>query len=343
MRILWLAPWFSTLSVAWANGLRNLGHEVVVVTTDSHFDAPEPHARDIVLSHKWRTRPGAVEFIGAARQVRSFAAQVVVSEIGRDPRFLALLPRRVPIVTTTHDARPHDTANRTPLMRRVAAATLRSRTDLEVVFSEHVKLALGSRGHPVTVVPLTSEMPESQTPHFVPAKGRRDFLVVGRLSQYKNVPSILTAFEMHQNSPSYQGDRLVLFGGGDPGCEIPADVEWVRGRYSFADLAPRLASAKASICLYSAGSQSGVQVLSAQCGVRTVVSDVGGLGEYLPHGEVALSPHDHDALADAFGMLADPVRAAHDGALHRELYESTFSNAATAKVWDAALSAVAAV
>lgn len=342
VKILWLAPWFRTLAVAWANALRARGHDVVVVTTEEHFDAPPLHPSDVVFRNGWRSAGGVHELIEAGRCVREFGPDVVVSEVTRDPRFLVLAPAGVPLVVTTHDAKPHDGANRTPAMRRLAGEVLRRRAALEVCFSRHVREALGDRGHPVTVLDLTSEMDELSTPDPVRAEDRRDFLVVGRLSAYKNIPIILEAYRRHQGSPAYRGDRLVIVGGGDPECAVPDDVEWVRGRFRFADLAPRLAAAKASICMYSAGSQSGVQVLGAQCGVRTIVSDVGGLAEYLPDGEAPVHANDSSSLAAALDLLADPQRAQADGARHRDLYVERYSNEATAVGWSEALRGAAA-
>lgn len=337
VRIVWLAPWFRTLATAWAGGLRDLGHDVRVVTSPMHFDPPPIHEDDLVLRHPWRSVRGVGEFVRAKRAVDHFRPDVVIAEIMRDPRYLGLVPRGVPLFITTHDAVAHDQANRTPFMRRLAKRNLESRADVEVCFSRHVAGAVGPRGHEVTVLPLTSEMPEAMTPELVPAEDRRDFLVVGRLSAYKNVATIVEAYQRHQTSPEYRGDRLVLVGGGDPECALPEDVEWVSGRFAFADLAPRLAKAKASVCLYSAGSQSGVQVTSMQCGVQCLVSDVGGLAEYLPEGEGPYAPSDPGGLAGALDRLAEPAAAFEGGRRARALYDERLSVAATSRAWERAL------
>lgn len=329
VRIVWLAPWFRTLATAWAGGLRDLGHDVRVITSPMHFDPPPAHPDDVELGVQWRSAQGAREFARARRAVADFAPDVVIAEITRDPRYLGLAPRGVPLVVTTHDAVAHDRANRTPFMRRLAQEVLVRRAAVEVCFSEQVAAAVAPRSHPVRVVPLTSEMPESLTPPFVPADGRRDFLVVGRLSAYKNIPTVIEAYRRHQASERYRGDRLLLVGGGDPECEVPDDIEWVRGRFRFADLAPRLAAAKASVCLYSAGSQSGVQVTSMQCGVQCLVSDVGGLASYLPVGETALPAHDPGPLAASFDALADPEAAAAGGRRAAQAYAASMSVTAT--------------
>ena len=304
-----------------------------------HFDPPPTHEDDLVLSRPWRSPAGAGEFLRAKRAVARFRPDVVIAEIMRDPRYLGLVPRGVPLFVTTHDAVAHDQANRTPFMRRLAKRNLESRADVEICFSWHVAAAVGPRGHEVRVLPLTSEMPEGITPGIVPAGDRRDFLVVGRLSAYKNVATIVEAYQRHQASPAYRGDRLVLVGGGDPECALPADVEWVSGRFAFADLAPRLATAKASVCLYSAGSQSGVQVTSMQCGVQCLVSDVGGLAEYLPEGERTYSPSDPGGLASALDLLADPEAAFEGGHRARAAYRERLSVAATSRAWEDVLRA----
>lgn len=163
----------------------------------------------------------------------------------------------------------------------------------------------------------------------MPAAGRRDFYVVGRLSAYKNIATVVAAYRLHQRSAAYRGDRLVLVGGGDPECELPADVLWRDGRFRFADLAPDLAAAKASLCVYSAGSQSGVQVTSMQCGVQCLVSDIGGLHEYLPQGEHALPADRPDLLAEALGRLAEPTAAERGGARAAQFYQQVCSIAAS--------------
>lgn len=337
MKIVLLAPWFRTLATAWADGLRAAGHEVMVVTSPMHFDPPPAHGQDLVLDSRWRTRSGVAELRAARARIRAFGPDVVIAEIMRDPRYLAMVPRGVPLVITTHDAVAHDRANRTPFMRRLAQAVLTRRADLEVCFSDQVAGLIESGRHPIAVLPLTSEMPESLTPPFVEADGRRDFFVVGRLSAYKNIATVVAAYERHRASDAFRGDRLVIVGGGDPECDIPAHVEWQSGRFRFADLAPRLAAAKASICLYSAGSQSGVQVTSMQCGVQCVVSDVGGLAEYLPAGEAPLGVHEIEGLTTVLGELADPSVAAEGGRRAAARYRQIYSIAASAQAWEQTL------
>lgn len=304
-----------------------------MVTTDLHYDPPAMAEGDVILSAAWRSRAGGTEFVNTFDRIRKFAPDVVVSDHARDPRFTAFVPMGVPLLLVTHDYRPHDAANATPILRRVNRALSTRRAAAQVAFSENVADQLRADGHVCHVIPLTSEMPETLTPPLVPAEQRSDFLVVGRLSTYKNVPYVLEAFRRHQASPSYRGDRLCLVGKGDPGCALPAEVEWHNAAFAFQDLAPRLARAKASIATYTAASQSGVQVVSMQCGTATVVSDAGGLAEYLPPTERPVALDDPDSLRRELDRLADPEAAGAAGADHRELYERRHSVVATSKAW----------
>lgn len=344
MRILWLAPWFRTLGVAWTGGLRDLGHEVLLITSDMHFEKTPVAAGDLVLSHPWRTPAGAKEGAAAVAAARRFAPDVVVIEAVRDPRFIAAAAAtRAPWVRQTHDFAPHDAANRAQvahLMRRVNEAALERRCAAEVCFSENVAGKLRTvRSAPVHVVPLTSEMSESLTPDFVAAQGRRDFLLIGRMSAYKNVALAIEAYQAHRAGPGYRGDSLVLIGKGDPECPVPPEVQWVNDTFDFADLAPRLAAAKASLVTYTAASQSGVQVTDMQCGTTTLVSDRGGLAEYLPPGETPVSIDGPAELTARFDLLADPDEAERAGRRSSQEYERRFSVAASSRRWADVLAA----
>lgn len=344
-RVLLVAPWFRTLAAGWADGLRARGHEVAVVTSPLHFDPPAAGPDDLVLTEPWRSPAGGHELWAALRAVRHFDPDVVITEVGRDPRFLAAaLAPRVPVVLTTHDARPHDAAHRPPPLRAAAAAVLRRRAAHEVAFSAFVAAELVAAGRSpgrVSVLPLASELPASLAPReVVPATDRRDVLVVGRLNAYKNLPFVLRAWRAHQRAADFRGDRLVVVGDGDPGCPIPPDVEWLGGRFAFADLVPRLARAKASLVLYSAGSQSGVQVISQQCGTATVASDVGGLAEEQPPELPAVPAGDLTAAVRTLGLLADADRAAGLGRAHRAWHERRRSPEVVAGAWEAVLQQV---
>lgn len=347
LRVLFVAPWFATLATGWARALRDLGHDTVTVTSSLHFDPPPLLDGDVRLELPWRSRAGGAELARAARLVRGFEPDVVITEPGRDPRFTFLaLATGAPVLVTTHDAEPHDGAHRPPVMRALAGRVLDRRAAGHVVFSRHVagRLRQGRPRdtRPIHVLPLTSELPQEHVPEPVPAEGRRDVLVVGRLSPYKNLPLVLSAWERHRHGPAYRGDRLVVIGDGDPGCALPEHVVWERGRFAFADLAPRLAAAKASLVLYERGSQSGVQVTSMQCGTTAVPTDVGGLAEYVPPDQPCVRPGDAAGAAAVLDELADPSVAAGRGSLQRRWYDQHCSAPAAARAWEPVLAATAA-
>src|SRR5437879_1155773 len=94
---------------------------------------------------------------------------------------------------------PARSANHRPVVARRAART--------VAFSAYVADRLGA-----VVVPLTSDVPDADVPP-EPAQ-RRDFVLYGRMSPYKNVPVALRAWQAHVESDAYRGDRLLLIGDG---------------------------------------------------------------------------------------------------------------------------------
>lgn len=338
LRVVWVAPWFSTLGSLWADGLRARGHRAMVVTTPMHFDPPPRHTDDLVLDHAWRSRAGMREFASARAAVRAFRPDVVVTEIARDPRFLELARTSgAPVVFTTHDAVPHDGAHRVPALRALSTRYFARFGSAEVVFSAAVANQLGHRRHPVHIVGLTSDLQPSMVPAAAPADERRDFFVVGRLSEYKNLGHVIAGYERHRSSAGFRGDRLVVIGAGDPGCAVPDHVEWVNRRFDFGDLVPRLARAKASLCVYSSASQSGVQVVSMQCSTAVVVSDAGGLAEYLPPGEQPVGRRDVGALAAALDHLADPETAAFAGARAKATYDARYAVDVTSAEWERVL------
>jgi glycosyltransferase involved in cell wall biosynthesis len=326
------------LAVAWAGGLRELGHEVVVVTTDQHFDGPDVAGDDVVLDHRWWTPSGLLETRRLRSAVRRLAPDVVVADELRDPRVLAAVRGRSPMVLITHDAAPHDRTHRPPLLRRLVSGAQERRSNDRVVFSAYVASVLrdggpGRRPSDVHVLPLTSEMPDELVPPVVPAAQRHDFLLVGRMSPYKNVPAVLDAWARHRRGAGYRGDRLLVIGDGDPGAPIPDGVERLAGRYTFADLAPRLAAAKGALAFYRAGSQSGVALTAMQCGTCPIVSDVGGLAEYLPDGVGPIPPSDVGALAARFDQLADPETSAEAGRAARRHYQARYDVRTTSRHW----------
>lgn len=342
MRVLWLSPWLRTLTRVQVDALRAAGHECLVVTTDQHYEKVAARADERVLDPAIkdpRTLPALARVTAEARR---FRPDVVVSELMHDPRWLPLT-RLAPLVQVVHDDRPHDATEERPWHRR-AVLDLQTRTAAAVVApSAHVAAVLSARfGRRVDVVPLTSDVPDAALPAVpVPAAERRDFVLLGRMSPYKNVEVALRAWAAHTGSPDFRGDRLLLLGNGPlSALDLPAHVEWRREHFSYADVLPDLARAKGSLAHYRLATQSGVQVLSMQLGIPTIVSDSGGLPEFSPPSLPPLAVDDVAGLTAVFGRLADPDVAAEVGAAAREHYRAHFSADRAAEAWTAVFARV---
>lgn len=331
MRILFVSPWARALARVYCDELVGLGHDVALVTTSRHFERQETRPYELIMDGAPKqplSWPGVLRVIARARR---FRPDVVVAEEFQDPRLLPLLGI-APVATLVHDDAPHDHTHVKAWHHRVVFRRVSQKADLLVTFSDFVAAAVRSRWSvPVATVALPSEAGEHQIPPFVPAAHRRDVVLIGRMGPYKNLPATFEGWAEHVASPAYRGDRLLVIGGGDIDGALPPQSEWRRGRYQFGDMLPQLAAAKASLAYYSSASQSGVQVLGMQCGTATLVSDAGGLPEYLPPGEKALPLGRPDLLAAALGELVDPAEAARRGAAGRAVYDARHHPAVAAR------------
>lgn len=326
LRVLWLSPWMRPLARVHAEALIDAGADVVLVTSDQHPSSSEALPYELVLDPRPKATGTWPAHARAIRQVRRFRPDIVVSELVRDPRWLAFAPR-APRVELIHDDRPHDAGEARPIWER-ALFDRRARSAHRVAFSRYVANSVGA----TDVVPLTSDLDEREVPGFVTAPQRRDFVLLGRLNGYKNVDVCLRAWSAHAAGSGWRGDRLILVGDGEWSGSLPEHVVWRRGAFRYADVLPILAHAKGSVVHYRRASQSGVQVLSMQLGVTPVVSPVGALPEFLPPGCAPVEVDDMTGLAAVFDALADPDLAVSRGAAARRHYESVFSANASAAV-----------
>ncbi|WP_259142260.1 glycosyltransferase family 4 protein [Tsukamurella ocularis] len=312
--MLWLSPWMRPLARVYCERLIAEGWEVVLVTSDRHPESDAARPFEWVLDPRPKTPGTWPEFARALRRARGFRPDVVVTEIVRDPRWIALAGT-APRVNMVHDDRPHGADEELPRWERALFGRWNAGAASTVAFSEYVADAVGASA----VAPLTSDLDESLVPALVPAADRRDFLAVGRLSAYKNLDVTLAAWERHVAGPRWRGDELVLIGDG-PDRELGTAVRWRRGPYSYSDVMAELAGAKGSVAHYRRATQSGVQVLAMQLGVVPIVSDSGALPEFQPPGEHAIAVDDVDGLVRAFDSLADPEAAYRRGRAAREHY-----------------------
>ena len=317
-RVLWLSPWMRSLARVQAEALRRRGAEVLLVTSDLHPESDAARDYELVLDPRFRaasTWPASLE---AWRSVRRYRPDVVIAELVRDPRWIALAGRasRIQLV---HDDRPHDAAELRPAYEAAVLDRWGARSAATVTYSDHVAAAVSTRRDvadtQVHVLPLTSDLDPALVPALTGADGRRDFVMVGRLNPYKNVDVVLEAWRRHVDGGGWRGDNLVFIGDGPiMDRRLPKHTSWHAGTYRYQEVVTTLAAAKGSIAHYRRASQSGVQVMSMQLGVMPVVSTIGGLPEYQPPGCPPVGVDDVAGLVAVFDELADPVTAARRGA-----------------------------
>lgn len=319
MRVLWLSPWMRPLARLHGEALRGNGDQVLLVTSAQHPQELVAAPWEMVLDPRPKQPASWPEFAGAAKRIKDFDADIVVTELVRDPRWM-LFGRGVPRINVVHDDQPHDSGEAMPgwhgrLFRRwhrQATATL--------CFSHHVAQALPATTPAPMVVPLTSDIADEIIGDVAQADQRRDFVMIGRLNGYKNLPVVLEAWQRHVDSSSYRGDRLRLYGSGDAVPELPPSVWWNGGPYDQSEIVAVLGRAKGSLAHYRVATQSGVQVLSMQAAVAPIVSDRGGLPEFQPSGVPPVGVDDVAGLAATFDRLADPEVAFEQGVAAQERY-----------------------
>lgn len=313
-----------------------MGVEILLVTSNLHPTSDSPRHYELVLDPRLKRPRSWPQFIRALVQTRRFAADVVVAEIVRDPRWMAFAPG-VPRIELIHDDQPHDHNHIVPRWKQNIFRHWSRRSASTVAFSHYVACAVSASA----IVPLTSDLDESFVPPIVPANGRRDFVIFGRMHHYKNLDVCMEAWQKHASGPGWRGDNLHLIGDGDWRGVIPNHVIWHKDQFQYRDVLPVLARAKGSLVHYRKPSQSGVQVLSMQLGVTPIVSSEGALPEFQPESETAIGVDDVEGLVAAFDSLADPRQAEMRGVQCREHYVRQFLASVSARAFYEVLTRVA--
>lgn len=326
MRILWLSPWLRPIARVCTDSLRERGAEVMLVTSDLHPESDAARDYETVLGGRPVPTRDWLRLPQAYQKARRFKPDIVVTEALRDPRwriFGGLAPR----ICMRHDARPHDDTHRPQWWMR-SFDPWNARADATIVFSEYVARCMREMGQtrsPIHVVPLVTDVDPAAVPEFVGAAERRNFVQIGRQRPYKNHAVVFAAWEAHTNGPGWRGDELVLTGNGDIAHPLPAHTRWNRHDFRYADVVGELACAKGSVIHSRNASQSGVQVMSMQLGVPTLVSTAGALPEYQPPDLGITDVDDIDGLARTFDILADPAEAERQGRIALEHYRTHFA------------------
>lgn len=304
--------------------LQRRGAEVLLVTCDLHPESDARRDYELVLDPRSRTAATWPASIAAWRRIRAYRPDIVVAELVRDPRWIALAGR-APRVQLVHDDRPHDAIEERPAYEQAVFDRWGARSAATIAYSDHVAAAIAGRrdvrGTRVHVLPLTSDLDPALVPPLVGPQERHDFVMIGRLHPYKNIELVLQAWREHVAGGAWRGDDLVLIGDGSSDAgPLPDHARWRSGSYRYSDIVKTLAAAKGSVAHYRRASQSGVQVLSMQLGVTPIVSTAGGLPEYQPPGCPAIGIDDVAGLVAAFDELADPWIAAQRGAAAADHY-----------------------
>jgi glycosyltransferase involved in cell wall biosynthesis len=329
LRVLWLSPSMRALARVQAEALRRRGADVLLVTSDQHPESDTARDYELVLDPPFRTASSWPVTLAAWRKVRDYRPDVVIAEMVRDPRWIALAGR-APRIQLVHDHVAHYPVERRPVYQRAIFDRWGARSAATITYSGYVAAAVATRrdviGTPVHVLPLTSDLDPTLVPPLVEAEGRRDFVMVGRLNPYKNIDVVLAAWQRHVDGGSWRGDELVLIGDGPLVLRsLPDYVRWRPGRYRYSEVVTTLAAAKGSIAHYRRASQSVVQVLSMQLGVMPIVSKVGGLPEYQPPGCPPVGVDDVAGVTAAFDDLADPFTATLRGGAAVRHYADKFA------------------
>lgn len=340
MRILWLSPWLRPLAREYAEQLRARGDEILLITSDQHPQRCETREWELVLDPRPKTARTWPQFVRGYRRARAFGPDVVVTELVRDPRWLAfgtLAPR----VQLMHDDQAHGADEERPAWERHLFEHWGRRAHRTVCFSDYVadRVRGGAAAGEVSVVPLTSDVADAAINVAAPGE-RRDFVLIGRLNEYKNLSVIFDAWQRHVDGPAYRSDVLRLYGSAATIFNLPAAAWWNGGTYEYSDVLAALRTAKGSVAHYRVATQSGVQVLSMQLGVTPIVSTRGALPEFQPHCPPPIDPDDIAGLTAVFDALADPQRACDLGAAAHDHYRRRYAAPVAASVLSSVLTEI---
>lgn len=329
MRILWLTNHFRAYALVRREEFLAVGAEMMLISTNRGFSRHYGPRREYETVLLGRPAPWAdwIPCYRAYRAIKRFNPDVVVAENVADPRWKHFA-HSAPRINAIHDAEPHDAKHRIPVWQRLMFDRWNSRADATLVFSQYVASSLGAGGQDASrlwVIPLHTELDPCLVPDPVPPDQRKNFIMFGRQSPYKNHATIFAAWEAHVASSAWRGDELIIYGDGEISQPLPSQARWVRGEFQYKDVVGDFARAKGSIVHHTEGaSQSAVQVLSMQLGVPTLVSTGGALPEYQPDGLNVTGVNDIDGLSRAISALADPSEADRQSRIVLAHYKNNF-------------------
>jgi glycosyltransferase involved in cell wall biosynthesis len=333
MRILWLSPWLRSPARIAAENLQRLGAEVMLVTSDLHPESDQARQYETVLLGRPIPTADWLRVFDAYRDAKRFQPDIVVTELLRDPRW-RIFAKLAPRVRLIHDDKPQDETHVAPWWNRLFFNRWDAGADATIVFSDYVADSLraaGAAGPRLYVAPLIGDLDPSLVPDFVPAERRKNFILMGRQRPYKNHDVVFAAWEAHTRGTAWRGDELVVLGAGELSRPLPAHARWDRRAFMYRQVVDELARSKGSIVHSRSASQSGVQLLSMQLGVPTLVSTAGALPEYQPPGLSVTGIDDIDGLSRALDVLANPGEGVIQGMAAQEHYRKHYDSAIVAQ------------
>jgi glycosyltransferase involved in cell wall biosynthesis len=343
-RILLACDWLLKYAAGLAQGLREAGADVALLTRDHGLeyggDTEEMRAElrarlgaDAPLwlvSGRIRELGGLRQLVRVRSEIRRFGADLTHFQQATmiDPRlFVAAARRPGRYATTLHDPTVHP-GDQHPgrgffalerLMFTGAGVTFTHGQALVAEIHERKPWLHG----PVEIVPHGVDVLRPAPLPAVPT-----LLFFGRISHYKGLDVLLAA--MPQVWASAPQTRLVIAGYGEiPPSDVLGDARvTLRNEHVPESVVPGLYNDATAVVLpYRQASQSGVGSLAKAYGRASVVTNEGGLPELVADGSGIVVPsEDAGALANALiELITEPGRAAAMGAAATASAQAEFS------------------
>ena len=239
---------------------------------------------------------------------------------------------------------PHQAGWRRRLVRRnlLAADYLASTSH---AMRSAVEQLVGRR-RPIAVTPFGVDCQQFQPAAGRPSEATITIGTVKSLERTAGLDTLIRAFGMLADWHPDQDLRLLIVGDGPERAPLERLTRslGVGGRVTFVGAVPHNAVPEwvARMDMFATLSNSegfGVGVLEASaCGIPVVVSDVGGLGEVVRHGETGLlvSPRDLEGAARAMeSLVGDPALRTRMGAAGRAFVVQSYEWRKTVEVMGA--------
>jgi glycosyltransferase involved in cell wall biosynthesis len=284
---------------------------------------------------------------GVLHWIRDLKPDVLhIDDVDVSPRLALVMATRgapCPLLVGCHDPDPHS-GERRWLLKRLTRQLMFARASAYVVHHESGRQALERRHrrvrgrvHAVRLAAYTFLRDLSPGPDLAEEPGPV-VLLFGRITPYKGVELLFRAAPLVAEQVS--GVRFVVAGKPVRGYHPPEPPPLPAGgridtayHYVPSTRTRQLfAQSQVAVCPYTDASQSGVVLTAYAFGCPVVVTDVGGLGEYVEEGVTGLvvAAGDHQALAAAL------VRCLSQPEFRDGLRKGVAKAVSTELSWDAA-------